>query len=83
MKTNKQVVPPLTHPFHIQLEMAGHKLKRYEDDGEVDIFAYESGFCNGPKCVLCGESWCHHCGGRIIRCTGITESSQSSKSETK
>lgn len=29
----------------------------------VDIFAYEGGggYCNGPRCVDCGEAKCHHC----------------------
>jgi len=62
----------LTHPFHIALEAAGHKLKR--DDGDVDIFAYYSGNHNGPECVLCGDSWCHHCGGEIEPCTKSEQS---------
>ena len=32
------------------------------DNGEIDIFAHESGdFHNGPKCKRCGEGFCHHC----------------------
>jgi len=27
----------------------------------IDIFAYEQGNCNGPKCVDCGVDACHHC----------------------
>lgn len=32
-----------------------------DKDGEIDIFAYESGYCNGPKCSVCGYEYCHHC----------------------
>lgn len=31
------------------------------EDGEIDIFAYEVGSCNGPKCSICGYGYCHHC----------------------
>lgn len=27
----------------------------------IDDFAYESGFCNGPRCARCGEEFCKHC----------------------
>jgi hypothetical protein len=65
MKTNEPKAP--THPFHIALEEAGHKLRR-EDDGEVDIFALDYDYHNGPECVLCGDSWCHHCREVIEPC---------------
>lgn len=29
--------------------------------GEIDRFAFESGFCNGPVCERCGYSFCVHC----------------------
>jgi len=70
------IVVPLTHHFHIALEAAGHKLKR-DEDGEVDIFALESGTHNGPECVLCGDSWCHHCGGTIEPCAKSGQNDQS------
>lgn len=29
---------------------------------EIDIFAYEAdSFCNGPLCLTCGRTGCHHC----------------------
>jgi hypothetical protein len=32
------------------------------DNGEVDIFAYEAGDRhNGPRCAKCGYGFCHHC----------------------
>ena len=31
------------------------------DDGEIDFFAWNDGFCNGPRCLDCGESFCVHC----------------------
>ena len=30
-------------------------------DGENDIFQYEAGYHNGPKCARCGFYFCHHC----------------------
>lgn len=28
----------------------------------VDVWKHEGGhYCNGPKCVACGYSFCHHC----------------------
>jgi hypothetical protein len=36
-----------------------HDWKRYE--GEVDIFAMEYEWHNGPMCKRCHESFCHHC----------------------
>jgi len=54
------------------LEAAGHKL-RHDEDGEVDIFVMDVGYCNGPGCELCGESWCHHCQDKIKPCTGASK----------
>lgn len=34
-------------------------------DGKIDIFAYSKGFCNGPRCVICGEGFCHHCNPNV------------------
>lgn len=42
------------------LEEAGHVLKR-DEDGGIDIFVMDVGYHNGPGCVNCHESWCHHC----------------------
>lgn len=38
----------------------GHVWKT-EDDGDVDIMANAGGIHNGPECVKCGYSFCHHC----------------------
>lgn len=38
----------------------GHVWKK-DDDGHVDIFAHEVGNHNGPECVNCGYTFCHHC----------------------
>lgn len=27
----------------------------------VDIFAFDGGYCNGPLCLDCGRTGCHHC----------------------
>lgn len=32
-----------------------------DEYGDIDIFGYSDGFCNGPKCEICGYSFCHHC----------------------
>lgn len=59
------------YEFYRKLEQAGHVLKK-DDDGEVDNFAYDYGFHNGPVCELCGEMWCEHCheeGSEIEPCS--------------
>jgi hypothetical protein len=38
----------------------GHKWFKNED-GNVDIWRVDVGFHNGPKCELCGYSFCEHC----------------------
>lgn len=38
----------------------GHVWKLCKD-GEIDTFAYESDYCNGPQCERCGYGYCHHC----------------------
>lgn len=50
-----------------RIEKAGHVLKR-DEDGGVDYFAFEFEFHNGPLCVLCGDTWCHHCEDEIEPC---------------
>ena len=55
--------------YQEKLEAAGHVLKR-DEDGDIDIFVLEYGFCNGPGCINCGDSWCHHCGDTIKPCIG-------------
>ena len=30
-------------------------------ESSIDDFAYEAGFCNGPRCARCGEEFCMHC----------------------
>lgn len=30
-------------------------------DGEIDHFAFECGYCNGPRCTRCSTSFCEHC----------------------
>lgn len=37
-----------------------HDWERNED-GSIDIFGMESEFHNGPLCIRCGYSYCHHC----------------------
>lgn len=36
----------------------------YDNDergNQINIFAYSSGYHNGPQCKNCGFSFCHHC----------------------
>lgn len=44
-----------------EMETKGHKWVLNTYDNEVDIFGYEEGHHNGPKCELCGYGFCHHC----------------------
>lgn len=38
----------------------GHEWER-DERGEVNVFAFTSSHCNGPRCVKCGWGFCHHC----------------------
>ena len=38
----------------------GHQWKVGED-GDIDIFGTAQGTHNGPVCVRCDYSYCHHC----------------------
>jgi hypothetical protein len=43
-----------------QAKAQGHTL-RVDEDGDVDIFAVEGGYHNGPACETCGWGACMHC----------------------
>ena len=54
-----------------------HKWIKNSYDNKPDIFAYEMGYHNGPKCERCFKEFCHHCNpecyeeeckGKIITC---------------
>ena len=30
-------------------------------ESPIDDWAYECGYCNGPRCARCGEGFCKHC----------------------
>ena len=55
--------------YEQQLEAAGHVLKR-DEDGEVDNWVMDWDYHNGPGCVNCHDSWCHHCEDTIKPCIG-------------
>lgn len=38
-----------------------HHLWKKEKSGAIDWYAFESGFCNGPRCVRCNTTFCRHC----------------------
>lgn len=43
--------------------MTKHRWKMcgYEENDEIDDFAYGVGYHNGPECVDCGFYFCQHC----------------------
>lgn len=47
-------------PIHIHEEHSEHLWKR-DENGEIDVWAYEEGYCNGPVCTRCHHSECMHC----------------------
>ena len=47
-------------PIHFQEVRPRHEWMR-KDNGEIDLFAAESGFHNGPMCRRCYTSKCVHC----------------------
>ena len=47
-------------PKRIYKKYGKHKWRRKEN-GEIDDFAFESGFCNGVVCDICGEAVCINC----------------------
>lgn len=47
-------------PIHIHDEYPEHDWER-DEDGEIDEFAMNYEFHNGPMCKRCGYSFCEHC----------------------
>ena len=47
-------------PKHIHEEYEKHQWQK-KKNGEVDDWAWGSGFCNGVVCERCGETICVHC----------------------
>lgn len=47
-------------PVHIHEEHSEHLWSRKEN-GEIDLWAFESGYCNGPVCTRCYHSECVNC----------------------
>ena len=47
-------------PVHIHEEYPEHDWKR-EKDGDIDVFAFDVDFHNGPVCNRCYYSFCIHC----------------------
>jgi len=46
--------------YDYEKETRGHIWKR-DETGNVDIFAYDYDYHNGPRCIKCGYGFCHHC----------------------
>lgn len=44
-------------------------------DGEVDEWVREDDHCNGPGCVACDRTWCHHCSSGVYQelCPAVEE----------
>lgn len=53
--------------FIAEAENHGHILKR-DEDGDIDMFAMSADYHNGPRCILCFDSWCVHCKSAIEPC---------------
>lgn len=54
---NKQIPKK---PIHIHEEHSEHLWKR-DKNGEIDLWAFSVGYCNGPVCTRCWHSECEHC----------------------
>lgn len=67
-----------------RLIAAGHK-PQLDEDGEIDNFAIDSGFCNGPMCVVCYAGRCNHCdgGGEFEPCVGQEEMDRKAKEKRR
>lgn len=71
----------MTRPEWYQLlKDHGHVL-HCERDGEIDIFRYDDGYHNGPECVNCDDSWCHHCQDAVKPCRGRSKTNQEIKND--
>lgn len=46
--------------IHIHKEYKEHLWEKTRN-GEIDVFAFEVGYHNGPVCKRCGYSFCIHC----------------------
>jgi hypothetical protein len=57
-----------------RLIAAGHQPKR-DEDGDIDNFAIESEYHNGPMCEVCYAGRCQHCddGSPFEPCPGQEE----------
>ena len=42
------------------MEPIKHEWARHED-GAIDIFQMDADYHNGPRCLRCNYSFCHHC----------------------
>lgn len=51
-------VAPVIHAKRIKTKK--HRWKTYSN-GEIDFCAWDSGYCNGPQCIDCGDHFCIHC----------------------
>ena len=47
-------------PIHIHEEHSEHLWQR-DKNGEIDLWAFEYEYCNGPVCTRCYHSECVHC----------------------
>ena len=57
MNDSRLIPKPLIHRHE---EYPEHQWRRKEN-GEIDDFAMEIGYHNGPVCERCGYSFCEHC----------------------
>jgi hypothetical protein len=53
--------------YYKEIESMGHVLER-DANGRINDFALDVGFHNGPRCILCDETWCEHCRPEVEPC---------------
>lgn len=47
-------------PQRVYIKHGKHEWKK-DENGEIDYFAWSSGYCNGVVCEVCGKTVCVHC----------------------
>ena len=47
-------------PIHVNETHEQH-LWQLDSEGEIDLWAWEAGFHNGPQCIRCGKGFCVNC----------------------
>lgn len=56
----KSIFPERVEHWLRVMKEKGHS-PRFDEDGDLDIFALEADPHNGPGCSVCGGMWCWNC----------------------